>query len=591
MSETPTPPGAREGEVLSSWKEIALYLSRSVRAVQNWEKEEGLPVRRHRHVDGASVFAHRSELDAWMRARSARDGEIPAVPAAPAITTSPMRRSRAAVFAVLFMMALVVIAVPLWKRAEPELRSLAVLPLRPLGPPADVEHLGVGIADAIVYQLSTTRAIDLRPTSAAQAASATAKDPRAIAAALGVDAVLEGTIQRAGDRIRVRIQLVDAKRNRSVFSGKFDEDARDLFAAEDRIAGAVARALSLEMSADDARAAERRRSAAPGAYEAYLKGRFHWSQRTPEGLKESIADYNEAIGHDPSYAAAWAALGESLNLLSMHRVLTPAESFPRAKEAAARALSLDATLADAHVALGTAAFYYDWNWPEAEAHLQRAIALEPRHASARHILANILTAMARHDDAARTMTEAIANDPSSVALVSISSYQLYFARRYDEGIRQARAALDRDSGFAQAYKTLGVNLIESGRLDEGIAALEKLEQLLGPDSYAAADLASGYAGHPAYRAKAHSMKPRLLDLLERRKISPFDLARYHAALGETDAALSRLEETMVRRDPGMVWLATEPSFDSLSADPRYHALLRAMETSGARPGKRTLVPL
>lgn len=593
MTDQPTLPQGREGgDLLSSWKEIALHLGRSVRAVQNWEKEEGLPVHRHRHLDGASVYAYRSELDAWVKARSERNGErveAPALPDRSAPAGSPRRVRVRILAAAAIVAAVAAIAVPLWMRAaRSEIRSLAVMPLRPLGATVEVEHLGVGIADAIVYQLSESQAIEVIPTSISQAA-ARAGDARAIAEALGVDAVLEGTIQRSGDRVRVRIQLVDAGENRSIFSGKFDEDATDLFAVEDLVAGAVARALSLEL--DPAGLASKRRSSAPGAYEAYLKGRFHWAKRTPEGLKESIEDYEDALARDPSYAAAWAALGESLNLLSMHRILTPRESFPRAKEAASRALAIDSTLADAHVALGTAAFYYDWDWAGAERHLRRAIELEPRHASARHILANLLVAMGRHDEALRTMNAAIANDPTSITLVSVSAFQLYEARRWDEAHRRVRSVLDRDSSYAQGYALLGTLLIARGDPGGAIAAFERLQELIGEDSYATAYLACAYAVDPARRDDALAMKPRLLDLLDRRKLSPYDLVRFHALLGETGEAMRRLEETMARRDSGMVWLAVEPQLDSLRGEPRFQEMLREMKLAPPEPAVASPVPV
>lgn len=578
MSEQLQPQSERE-ETLSSWKAIAVYLGRSVRAVQNWEKEEGLPVHRHRHVDGATVFAYRAELDAWLAARSPRATGPAAAEVATSVAEPVARpRDRRAVWlgAALLAIALAGIAIALARPArEHELHSLAVLPLRPIGPDAGVEHLGVGIADAIVQQLAAAGSIDVRPASAAQL-YARSRDLRAAASDLGVDAILEGTIQRSGERIRVRIHLVDVRRNAPVFSAKFDEEAADLFAVEDTISGAVARALAIEA---DPRSSERersRRSRVPGAYEAYLKGRVFWSKRTPEGIRSSIEQYEEAIARDPSYAAAYAALGESLNLLSMHRIVAPKDAFPRAKEAASRALALDGTLADAHVARGTAAFYYDWDWVSAEEHLRRAIELDPRHASARHVLANLMVATGRRDEAVATMAEAMRDDPMSVTLISVAAFQLYQIRRYDDGIRKAREALDRDSGYVQAYQTLGTNFLGKGRYDDGVASFERLAALLGPESYGVAELACAYAQHPARRSDAVAMKPKLLALLEKRRISPFDMARYHALLGEKREALERLDETMAARDSGMVWIASDPRFDGLRDDPRFHRLVRAM---------------
>lgn len=587
MADPITPPPVREAEdILSSWKEIAVYLGRSVRAVQNWEKEEGLPIHRHRHVEGASVFAYRFELDAWSRARVQRGAAESLTPeslpeaAPPLPPAAPARRWIA--LGGLLVIVLLAMGISMWRSAPPPPGSIAILPLRPLGPSDGVEHLGLGIADAIVYQLSASRSIAVTPTSISRTAAARASDVRDIAGALGVDAVLEGTIQRSESRIRIRVQLVDARLDRSIYSGKFDEDASDLFAVEDTVAGAVARALSLELDPSGQELAARRRSPAPGAYEAYLKGRFQWEKRTPEALEASIASYEEALSRDPDYAAAWAALGESLNLLSMHRVRTPDESFPRAKVAASRALELDANLADAHLALGTAAFYYDLQWHTAERHLRRALELEPAHAAARHILANLMVASSRHEEAAAIMDEAIRRDPTSITLLSVSSFQRYQARDFDDGVRRARAALDRDSGYVQAHGSLGFNLLARGDFAEGIAEVERFHEMIGPDTHATADLASAYAYDPSRRAEARAMLPRLLGLYAAGKISPYDLARYHAVLGDTDEALHYLEETRARRDPGMVWLATDPRFDGLRELPRFQALVRLVNRGDER---------
>lgn len=488
-------------------------------------------------------------------------------------------RTTAAVLAIVVTMATVFVLAKRHLVAEEpakSVRSLAVLPLRPLAANTALDHLGAGIADAVTHHLASLDSLEVRPSSVVLRYAGKERDLARIARELNVDAIVTGTIHRSNGRIRIRMQLVDVKRNVAIFSGQFDEPEVDLFSIEDLVAGAVARALALDAPARGGQAA-RRRSRVPGAYEAYLKGRFEWSKRSPAGLTASISHYERAIELDPRYAAAYAALGDAYNLLPMHRVALPEDAFPRAKRAAEAALALDPELADAHVVLGTAAFYYDWDWATAERHLRTAIALDANYSTARHILSNLFVATARFDEAFAMMEEARRRDPMSVTLDSVGAYQYYLGRRYREAVEQARRTLDRDSNYVQAHSVLGRSLVAIGSPKEGLAEMDRFIAMLGDDSYALAQRASAYASVPQRRGEALAMRPALLELLATQKLSPFDLVRYHAALGETDEAVRRLEEARAIRDPGLVWVGVDPELDELREDSRFQKIVREMQ--------------
>ena len=455
------------------------------------------------------------------------------------------------------------------------IRSLAILPLRSLATNGSLDPLGSGIADAVTHHLASLESLEVRPSSMVLRYAGREDDLEKIAGELNVDAIVTGTIHQSNGRIRIRMQLVDVARNVAIFSGQFDEPETDLFSIEDLVAGAVARALALEAPASGGQAA-RRRSRVPGAYEAYLRGRFESSKRSPAGLTAGISHYEQAIELDPRYAAAYAAIGEAYNLLPMHRVALPSEAFPLAKRAAEAALARDPSLADAHVVLGTAAFYYDWDWAEAERQLRRAIELDPNYSGARHILSNLLVSTARFDEAFTVMREARRRDPMSVVLDSVSAYQFYMGRRYRDSVEQARRTLDRDGSFVQARSVLGRSLVAIGESEEGLAEMDRFATMLGEGSYATAQRATLYGSVPQRRPTARAMRQQLLSMLAEKTISPFDLVRYHASLGETDEALRRLEEARAIRDPGLVWVGVDPELDPLRHDPRFQRIVDAM---------------
>lgn len=469
-------------------------------------------------------------------------------------------------------------------------RTLAVLPLRSLADDPSLDHLGTGIADAVTYHLAVHPSLSLRPTATVLPYAKRNESVATVARELKVDTIVAGTIQRHGERIRVRIQLIDATRNLATFTAQFDEAAVDLFGIEDLVAGAVARALALDPPLSAPRSG-RRASQVAGAYEAYLKGRHELAKRTPVSIVASIAQFEDATRLDPRYAAAWAALGEAYNLLPMHRVLAPLEAYPKAKHAAMTALKIDPESADAHAVLGTSAFYFEWDWRRAEAHLRRAIALDANCATARHVLSNLLVAAERFDEAYAVMDEARRRDPMSTTLASVSAYQLYLGRRFDASVARARQTLDRDRTFAQAHGILAYSLAKTGKTADAIAAIDHFATLLGSRSYATAQLATLYASVPERRREADAMRGRLLELLDEKKVSAFDLARFHAEMGEPDEALRRLSEARNERDPGIVWLRVDPAFDPLRPMPAFRRLVaetqeKRLVTAGATPPAR-----
>jgi TolB-like protein/Tfp pilus assembly protein PilF len=434
-------------------------------------------------------------------------------------------------------------------------RSIAVLPFRSLGPDRLDEYLRLGLADALITRLGYVQRLEVRPTGSVRSFLDGPVDPVAAGRALGVDAVLEGQIQRNGARTRVTVQLVGVRRAATVWSEKFDVRSGDLFEIEDTISNAVTRAVVSGLSEGEKLLLTRRRATTPEAYQAYLKGRYYWNRRTQDSFRKGVEAFRHAIEADPEYAPAYAGLADSYNFLGF---------VPEAKKAAGRALELDATLAEAHAALGNAALFYDFQRTEAEREFRRAIDLSPSYATAHQWLAYDLAAAGRFDQAIAEIRRARDLDPLSLSIATDVGDILYYARRYDEALRECRKAIEMDPHFLQAHLTLGRILEEKGEMEAAIRELSYDE--LGSDLARAYAIAGRSTQARAILEKLPRFHPTGLWHWER--------ARIFASLGEKDRAFEWLERAYKARYGALVLLGVDPQFDSLHGDPRFDALMR-----------------
>jgi TolB-like protein/DNA-binding winged helix-turn-helix (wHTH) protein/Flp pilus assembly protein TadD len=456
-----------------------------------------------------------------------------------------------------------------------QFKSLAVLPLKPLGVTAaggDDSYLGPGLADALITKLSNLRQIAVRPTSAVRKYAGPQSDLVAVAREQQVDAVLDGSFQRVGDRVRVTVQLVRGSDGASLWAQTFDERLTDMFSVQDAISSRVVEALKIKLSNEEERRFARKQTDNPEAYQLYLRGRYLWNKFTPEDHRKAADYFNQAIAKDPAYALAYAGLADAYGASATNNWLRPREAYPRAKAAAQKALELDDTLPDAHASLGAILMFYDLDWPAAEREFLRAIELNTDCATAHEVYSYLHVALGRLDEAAAQARRGLEADPLSGSLSDDLAGALYQARRYDDAIRQYQRTLEIDPRRPGARLGLGTAYVQSGRHGEAVAELEKAVSLSGRTSANLAQLGYAYAA-----AGRRNEALKILEELSGPDYSaPYDLAVLYAGLGQREQALAQLMKAYDERSGWIIFLKVEPQFDSLRDDPRYAELLRRM---------------
>ena len=452
------------------------------------------------------------------------------------------------------------------------IRSIAVLPFRTLSAGDAEDYLGLGVADALITRLSKIRSLSVRPTSAMMRYSGLTPDPVAVARNLDVESVLEGTIQRADDRIRVTVQLVNVDDGTALWAEKFDERFTDIFGVEDSISEQVAAALMLRLTVEERRLFSKRYTSSPTAYRLYLKGRYFWLKRTEEGMKKGIQHFNEAIEEDPAYAAAYDGLADSYTLLAIRGIIPPKEGFLKAKAAARKALEIDDTLGEAHASLAHVRLH-DWEWSGLEDVFKRAIEMNPTHAIAYHWYAEYLGAMKRFDEAIAMVKRALQLEPLSpiISLTLAGAYNQ--ARMHDEAIEELQKGLELDPNHSSLRNELAETYIQKGMYDEAIDEMQKAVAFSGRSTERLAGLGHCYAA-AGKKASALEILDELNRLSKDRYVSPYCVAMVYASLDQNDKAFAYLEEAYEERNPNLIELNTEPAFDRLRRDRRYGELVR-----------------
>ena len=466
------------------------------------------------------------------------------------------------------------------KRAEPAgisaVRTLAVLPFKSIGAGGDDEYLQVGIVDALITRLSHLQRIAVKPTGAVRKYAAGDHDPVTAGRELDVDAVLNGSVQKAGDRIRVVVQLVNVRDGSALWGETFDEKLADIFTVQDRISEQVSAALTLTLSKAEKDRLTRRETNSPEAYQLYLKGRYYWNKRTQETAKKAIEYFQQSIDLDPNYALAYAGIADSYIILGVYSGLPPHEAFTKAKAMAQKALQLDESLAEAHTALAYVKFRYEWDWSGAEEEYRRAIEVNPNYATAYQWASLNLAAVGRLDEAISQIRRAEELDPLSPIINSNVEWVLYLARRHDEGIAHCRKTLEIDPSFFATHKYLGLLYVQKGMYEQAIDEYQKAKDLSPDDYHIVALIGHAYAlsGH---RDKARAALLQLKEIAKQKYIQPWSIAMIYTGLGEKDQAIAWLEKAYEDRSSYMVYLKVEPMLDSLRSDSRFADLLRRME--------------
>lgn len=496
-----------------------------------------------------------------------------------------LRSRRALALAAAAALAIVVLMYALLFRSavappQPSINSLAVLPFKPLVAESRDEALELGMADALITRLSHLRQIHVLPTSSVRKYAALEQDPLAAGRELKVDSVLDGSLQRVGDRIRVTVQLVRVKDGSALWAETFDEKFSDIFAIEDSISRRVVTGLMLTLTGEEKKQLTKRYTENTEAHQLYLKGRYYWNKRTEEGLKKGIEYFNQAIEKDPGYALAYAGLADCYWLMGSGAAwLSPLVGASKGKAAALKALQIDETVAEAHTSLAAITLFYDWDWSGAEQQFKRAIELNPRYATAHHWYAFYLTLMGRPDEGIAEIKRAQELDPLSLIISTDFGFLLYFARRYDEAMEQLRNVIEMDPHFTTAHVRLGQVYEQKAMYEEAVAEFQKAVTLSPEGSYLY--LARTYVLARTYallgnRDEAVRILHEATKLSKKRHISPYAIALIYAGLGEKDRAFAWLERAYAERSNWLVGLKVDPRVDNLRSDPRFAELLRRM---------------
>jgi TolB-like protein/Tfp pilus assembly protein PilF len=452
--------------------------------------------------------------------------------------------------------------------------SLAILPLANMSNDTETEYLSDGITESIISNLSQLPKLKVMARSTVFRYKNREVDPFEVGQELNVRAVLTGRVLLVNDELLIQTELVDTTDGSRVWGEQYNRRMTDIFAIQEEIAREISEKLRFKLTGEEQKQLAKRHTDNPEAYRLYLKGRYHWNKRTPEGSRKGIEYFKEAIDIDSGYALAYAGLADSYNVIGNYGELPPRDAFPRAKTAAIKALRIDETLAEARSALAYALNGYDWNWEAAGAEFKRAIELKPNYATAHYSYAvTHLSALGKLDEALSEMMEAKELDPLSLIINTNLGWILYFARRYDDAITQINKALEIDENFNVAYFKLGQVYERQGKYDEAIELYRKALKLSGGNLWINQGLGHALA-MTGRTEEARRVLDELIEASRHRYVSPYIFAEIYRGLGEMDQTFEWLEKAYEDRTDWLVWLGVEPALDVLRSDPRFIDLIR-----------------
>jgi TolB-like protein/Tfp pilus assembly protein PilF len=454
-------------------------------------------------------------------------------------------------------------------------KSIAVLPFRSLSDSRDDEYFSDGTTEDIITQLSKVGGVRVISRTSVMRYKHSEKSIPEIGRELGVSTILEGSVRRAGGRVRIVAQLLDVQTDEHVWAETYDREMKDVFAIQSDVAEKIAAALKAELSPMEKGRIERKPTESMEAYNYYLKGRFYWNKRRGDDLKTAVEYFNRAIETDPAYALAYAGLASTYVTLPEYSGLQAKEFIPKAAAAARKALELDPALAEPHAVLGWIKTNNEWDWAGAESEFQRAIELNPSYPTVHHWYSLMLLESGRFDEALAEITRAQELDPLSLVISCVAANIPYCARKYDEAVEQLKNALELDPNFAVTHRILGWVYMERGELEAGIAEFERVRAIVGSGPYGLGGLAYAYA-RAGRKSDAEKILHELLRFSSEGYSVSVDIALVYRGLGDKNRALEWLQTAYEERDRFLLEIKVEPMWYELRSDPRFVALMRKM---------------
>jgi TolB-like protein/Tfp pilus assembly protein PilF len=582
-------PVDQRSDLLDGWKEIGVHLRREVRTVQRWEKSLGLPVHRTPHDKQGRVFAYKSEIDLWWKTRDnppdeddpSSDGALSVVPlprpaSSDVIPPVPAVR-RFPRWLLWGVGAIVVIAVfALGPRVirvfRPAKIVLSVVPFKGQAGDPEAQRIADGLTEEMISRLGHLH--PARLTIRELPGTSQPKLEQISSSRDNGDYLLVGSVRRDGQHVAITAQLVSLREGTRVMWGNtYETQLKDVIDTEIQISETLVSEVLNVLPTDQHQPPQLNRT----ANEAYLKGRYFWNRRTVESLNTAIAYFRQAIEADPTYAPPYAGLSDCYALLGSapYSALPPTEAFPKAEEAALKALQLDDTLAEAHVSLGYSRLVYDRNFTEAEKHFRRALQLRPGYATAHQFYAYYLTAVGRMEEAIQERKLAVQLDPVSPLLNSALGEAYYQARQFDQTIELNQKSLELDPSYIVALVNGARGYEQKGMHAEAIAAYQKILTVAPATPSVMALLGHAYAvsGNPA---AAQKILADLEKISQQRYVSSLYIAMIYTGLKDKDHAFQYLEKANQERCEYLVYLRTEPFADPLRSDPRFPVLLKSL---------------
>ena len=460
-------------------------------------------------------------------------------------------------------------------RSASATRSIAVLPFVNASPDPDNEYLSDGITDELIDALAKISGLRVSSRTSVFALKGKSLDVRAVGALLGASVVLEGTVRKSGDRLRITAQLTSTDDGRLMWSQRYDRQLIDVFTIQDEIAGTIVNTLRATMFTELSEHVPRRYTENIQAYGLYLKGRYAWNKRSQEGVAEAIRYFEQAIAEDPHYAPAYAGLADSYALDVDYRAVPVAEPFQRAKEYARKALALDETVFSAHASLAWSLFIYDWDWEGAEREFRRAIELNPRYASAHQWYAFLLVSQGKADAALLECLTALELDPASVSIRRAVGWSYYYAGRYDQALDHLARAIEMNPMAVESHRILANTLARQGKLADAERVLREALTLPGAGAFTRGELAWVLA-RAGRRSEAEALLGEIHAMAKDQYVSPVPFAIAHIGLGNLSEALDWAERAYAERRGWLAYIKVNPMFDPLRAEPRFKSLVQKM---------------